>query len=129
MLQKVNIIGDKYYHAFLKEGSTIEYCEVEITQQEYEDLALPGAGSPAVPKGFTWSHSGCRKKFDTPSGDLEDGQYADYLMRMAKPEGKHIVQAEAVHIDESGVDESKVPLREDESVKLEAPIASEVIET
>lgn len=75
MLEQVNIIGDKYVHVFYSADNLLE---IECTKEEYEALGLPNAGQPTPPKGYTWASSHIRKKFDTLSGDLEDGQYADY---------------------------------------------------
>ena len=70
---KVNIIGEKYVHVFKKDG---QISEDIITKKEYLSLSEPGAKSPAK-KGWEWSLSKCCPLFDTPSGNLEDGQYAD----------------------------------------------------
>lgn len=85
MLQKVNIIGVKYVHIFRNEAGILE---IECTKEEYDALGLPGAGAPDItPKGYEWVTSQGRNKYDTASGDLEDGQYADTNLCMVKVPG------------------------------------------
>lgn len=72
-LQKINIIGDWYFHHFrMGDGSS---KDVETTQADYAQLSLPGAVIPSINDGI-WIGSDARRKFDSASGNLEKGQYA-----------------------------------------------------
>ena len=71
-LQKVNVIGEKYFHSFEMEDLSI--VEVETTGEDYAQLAGPDAVNPEI-KGGKWVHSFSRYKFDTPDGDLGEDQY------------------------------------------------------
>lgn len=82
MLTKVNIIGFKYVHFFVNEEGHL--LEVETTKEDYEQLGTSTPVNPTPPKGFTWVSSVTRMKYDTPSGDLEDNQYADEIVRHVK---------------------------------------------
>lgn len=73
-LQKVNIVGEKFFHKFEMEDSSI--VEVETTEQDYRQLGQPNPTNPTI-KGGKWLHSFSRFKFDTPDGDLGDNQYHD----------------------------------------------------
>lgn len=96
MLTKVNIIGDKYVHVF--QNALGEIYEVETTKEDYDQLATPGHVDPTPPEGFVWANSHSRKKYDTPSGDLEDNQYADYGLVHVKVAGKDVVQVESTKV-------------------------------
>lgn len=52
-----------------------EFFVQECTKEEYE--ALAGSGVPNLPKGAKWVCSGGISKYDTVSGFLENGQYAE----------------------------------------------------
>lgn len=84
-LQKVQVIGRKYFHVFDIDGNLIE---VETTQEDYEQLGAQKPINPTIEKG-TWKHSYARYKLDTMDGDLGENQYCDngnnYLL---KNEGK-----------------------------------------
>lgn len=60
-------VGSIYFARFSKDG---EISEFEITEQEYN-------GGPTK-EGYIFLNAGCEPKFDTVSGRLEDGQYADF---------------------------------------------------
>lgn len=86
MLTKVNIIGFKYVHFFANQQGAI--LEVETTKEDYEQLGQPNPTNPVPPNGFTWISSAARMKYDTASGDLEDNQYAEEIVRHVKIPGK-----------------------------------------
>ena len=69
-LRKANIIGFSYYHRFKKPNGN-EY-EKEISAEEYASLSKNGKPNNTD----EWLHSYETYKFDSPSGKLEDGMYA-----------------------------------------------------
>ena len=83
-LGKANIIGNVYFHRFRMKDGSIK--EVECTQGEYEALASPNPTNPTIKNG-AWVMSYSNYKYDTPSGTLEDGMYADngttYAVKLA----------------------------------------------
>ena len=101
--QEVSIIGKGYYQNFRdpKSGSVVVE---ETTKENYEVLATKDYPQPAK-VDYEWGGSYETLKFDTPSGFLEDGQYAytgqgnEYLIKIA---GKGL--------DECGLDTSLVSL-------------------
>lgn len=88
-LAKKNIIGEHAFHVFIKDGVEIR---VPCSLEEYAALGLKGAGAPPTPEGYTWKLSFRDNKFDTPSGFLEDGQYAEengrYVVKLAGHRGR-----------------------------------------
>ena len=72
-LNKVNIVGDKFVHVYKNDIG--EILEVECTENDY--LSIKQNGVPTK-KGYVWEHSVKRPKYDTPSGNIEDNQYALY---------------------------------------------------
>lgn len=74
-LQKVQVIGRKYFHVFDVDGIV---TEVETTQQDYEQLANANPVNPTIEKG-NWKHSYARYKHDTTDGNLGENQYCDNL--------------------------------------------------
>lgn len=111
MLQKVNIIGTKYVHVFHKEG-TNEILERETTKEGYYITTVVDPMWPKAPQGFKYVFSVTRKRFDTASGDLEDGQYAEYVTCFAKVAGKQPIQVEA-EVIKAGIVDAEVPMRDD----------------
>lgn len=72
-LQKINIIGDAYFHIFqMQDGSQQER---ETTQAEYAQLGKPNPTNPTI-AGGVWMGSQSRRKYDSESGRIEKGQYA-----------------------------------------------------
>jgi hypothetical protein len=72
-LTLVHTAGTKY----------IDYCTVGTTTTTYPgDPAIdshmnePNAATPKCPSGQTWAHTTGQPGYDTPSGDLEIGDYA-----------------------------------------------------
>jgi hypothetical protein len=118
MLEKVNIIGDKYVHVFRSINNPNQILEVETTQEDYEQLATPQHKDPVPPDGFRWDGSIVRKKYDTPSGDLEDGQYAEYTLIQAKVEGKAEVAVEPDQLTPTLQLDSTVVLKDETEVVL-----------
>ena len=49
------------------------------------NLSKPDAPIPSCPSGQTWHHTSGVSAYDTPSGDLEVGQYAQ------QPDGSYVV--------------------------------------
>lgn len=74
-LQKVNVVGDKYVHCFVMNNA--DKVEVETTQADYEQLATANPVNPTI-VGGTWWCSLKRRKVDTPSGNLDVGQYWEH---------------------------------------------------
>jgi hypothetical protein len=71
-LTKVNIIGTSYYDVFSVDG---EKVEVEISKEEYEALAT-NSRKPKLDRG-EWKVSYITHKYDSDSGKLEEGTYAE----------------------------------------------------
>ena len=71
ILRKVNIGADRYFHKFQLSDGTISYRTT--TKEEYGGLnySVKPTKTDAV-----WLSSSSRIGFDTPSGELDDGQYA-----------------------------------------------------
>lgn len=72
-LQKIQQTGMWFGHFYKDKAGARAF--VECTEAEYLALGLKGAGKPDVPG--EWICSGHYMKFDTPSGQLDDGCYAD----------------------------------------------------
>ena len=75
-LIKVNIIGMKYVHCFWKNDGTP--VEVEITKEKYDQLGTSKNINPTM-ENAVWACSMGKRKVDTVSGDLEEGQYFEEL--------------------------------------------------
>jgi hypothetical protein len=75
-LTKVNIVGMKYVHCFWKNDGTP--VEVEISKEEYDQLATPEHINPTM-EGAVWAGSMGKNRVDTLSGDLEEGQYFEEI--------------------------------------------------
>jgi hypothetical protein len=73
-MQKVTCLGPWYVNGFI-DGEGKEIVE-ETSQSEYEALALSGAGQPSK-EGCEWFCSCDTLKFDTPTGKLREGEYAE----------------------------------------------------
>ena len=85
ILNKINIIGQKWAHQFKKEDGTI--FEVETTEQDYNDVSQQKI-LPPINENGVWTGGYCGTKFNTTSGNIEDGQYAFIGDRiLAKVEG------------------------------------------
>ena len=96
ILQKINIIGNKYVHKYAKknvDGSiSPNLLEVECTKVEYESLSTSTA--PQL-NGYQWVASVERHKFDSSSGDLENGMYAQVVNNVIKVPGMNPVSFDA----------------------------------
>jgi hypothetical protein len=68
-LTKVNVLGEWFWHRWT------DGTETETTADEYH--ALASGGAPTPPEGKTWQFSYAGPKYDTATGKLLDGQYAD----------------------------------------------------
>ena len=68
------IIGDKYIHVFKMDDDSIN--EVETSQEDYEQLATPEHIDPTI-EGGEWITSHSKRKLDTESGDLSNGECFD----------------------------------------------------
>lgn len=73
-LQPVNHIGYQYFHVFKFPDGKKQ--EVPTTAEDYRQLGGTDPKNPKL-KGAAWDYSYETLKFDTPSGFLEEGQYAD----------------------------------------------------
>ena len=74
ILRKIDILKPAYIHVFERiDGS---FFEIETTKADYEQLGQSRHKDPSRLDG-KWRHSYAFYKFDTASGKLEDGQYAD----------------------------------------------------
>lgn len=70
-LIKKNVIGERAFHLFEKDGvRIIEPCTLE----EYDALGKPNPKNPTK-DGYIWCHSYKTWLYDTPSGELEDNCY------------------------------------------------------
>lgn len=79
ILTKVNIIGEQAWHVFVDgKGNLIEE---ECTVADYDKLALPNPINPTK-EGCTWKFSRKDFKYDTLSGRLENGCYAEHNGRL-----------------------------------------------
>jgi len=81
-LTKVNVVGTKYVLYFrIPDGSEII---TEVSKSDYEALAKKNPAVPTNPGGV-FVRGEARACFDTVSGDIEEGQYAQigqgYLLR------------------------------------------------
>lgn len=47
----------------------------DATKSEYD--ALSASGKPVAPQGYEWDCSFAANRYDTPSGALDDGYFAD----------------------------------------------------
>lgn len=74
-LKKVNIVGNLYYHVFQNNNDST-FVKVETTEEEYKNLNKKNPFNPTM-EGFTWKYSFGDYKYDTQSGKLEEGKYAD----------------------------------------------------
>lgn len=73
-LKEAKVIGEICYHYFkMKDGT---YTRVECTRDDYDQLGQQNPKNPTL-DGGEWSYSKKDNLYDTPSGDLEDGYYAD----------------------------------------------------
>jgi hypothetical protein len=73
-LKKLNIVGEIFFHVFKdKDGKLIE---VETTEEDYRQLGKKNPKNPTK-EGCTWHHSYSDYKYDSASGRMEDGTYAD----------------------------------------------------
>lgn len=80
MLKKCDLLfpgGDpnaRYGHIFksMIDGSKIV---VDATHEEYQSLRA--TGKPEAPDGYDWDCSFAANRYDTPSGSLEEGFYAE----------------------------------------------------
>lgn len=73
-LKKVNVVGNIYQHFFIMKNGEIK--KIECTQEQYRFLEMPNAKNPTVKNGI-WDRSYVNYRYDTVSGDLEDGTYAE----------------------------------------------------
>lgn len=124
MLERVNIVGYKYINVFRNDND--EETIQEITEQEYKNIALGSEFHPVAPDGFVWAFSVEKYLFDTPSGELEDGQYADEIVRHVKLAGKrpaHHQVSVGEAIKPSGIIENTVKVADDTQVKVDFAVA------
>lgn len=70
-LTKINIVGKSFFNVFEDKSGNI--IEVEITEKEHSELEK----NKPTKEGCVWLHSTSGFKYDTPSGKMEDGCYAD----------------------------------------------------
>ena len=101
-MQKVNVIGMKCVHKYAKQGTT-DLLEVECTEQELNDVRYNNM-QPSTVDGYEWVCSVERHKVDTPSGDLEDGQYYEHITRVVKLVGNNPCGFDVVKNVEAGID-------------------------
>ena len=119
-LTKVNVVGRKWFHIFKMDDGTVQ--EVESTETDYRQLGTKTPVNPTI-VGGKWHASYERYKFDTPDGDLSEGQYCDngndYLI---KAEG-HFIQAKKDELVKDSIDKVIVDTAIAEMVELEKRIA------
>jgi hypothetical protein len=84
-LTKVNIVGRKWFNVFKMDDDSFK--EIETTEEDFRQQSQKNPINPIIDGGIFHS-SYERYKLDTPSGDLEDGQYCDngdgYLLKSGK---------------------------------------------
>lgn len=97
----------KCVHKYAKldgEGKvTPELLEVECTEAELNDVRYNNQQPPTV-AGYEWICSVERHKLDTPSGDLEDGQYYEHTTRVVKLTGNNPCGFDVVKNADAGID-------------------------
>jgi len=131
-MQKVNVIGIKHVHKYAKldaDGNvTPELFEVECTELEHDDVRKNNQQPPAI-SGYEWVCSVERHKLDTPSGDLEDGQYYEHTTRVVKLAGNNPCGFDVVKNVNAGIDlpsmqamAENVGIKEDWTVKEKADL-------
>ncbi len=72
-LTKVNHLGQWHGHFFEVDGKEVM---VECSLEEYRALGVKGAGAPPGPGKWLYS-SGRMRKFDTNTGFIQEGQWAE----------------------------------------------------
>lgn len=107
-LNKKTIIGEHAWHLFsrfyIDDAGKIIWTGSPITVpcslEEYTALGMKGAVAPLAPEGYAWKISVRDNKFDTPSGFLEDGQYAEengkYVVKLAGFKGRVSVPLQSI---------------------------------
>lgn len=84
-LQKVSIksredhktnTGGAHFHIFIKNETGEELIERTTAEQHALMKGVDGVKYNPVKKGYTWSHTVGRNEYDTPDGELGEGQYA-----------------------------------------------------
>ena len=74
-LNKVEKIGEQFCHVFINNRDKSETV-VSVTEKEYRSLAERNATMPTL-SGHSWKMSVETSRFNTESGFLEKGNYAD----------------------------------------------------
>lgn len=115
-MQQVNIIGKKYVHVFRRSDGVL--IEQETDAADYFQLGQPNPVNPSLPD-CVWLNSHERQLFDTPSGDIEDDQYAVMEMYVVKTTGYKPLAIEGAIIknntlEQSAKDMIEKPFRVDE---------------
>ena len=73
-LTKINVIGERFFHVFEdSDGNTVEE---ETTEDDYRQLGTDAPVNP-VKEGHVWKLSFSDHKYDTVSGRMEEGCYAE----------------------------------------------------
>ena len=125
-MKKVNVIGMKCVHKYAKldaEGvATNELLEVECTEAELNEVRYNNQQPPSV-DGYEWVCSVERHKVDTPSGDLEDGQYYEHTTRVVKLVGNNPCGFDVAKNPNAGIDLPSIEaMASDPSIKEEWPV-------
>lgn len=106
--------------------TTKELKEVECTEQELNDVRYNNQQPPVI-DGYEWICSVERHKVDTPSGDLEDGQYYEHTTRVVKLIGNNPCGFDIVKKADAGIDlPSLEAMASDPSIKEEWPVVEKV---
>lgn len=92
----------KCVHKYAKPGTT-DLLEVECTEAELDAVRYQNQQPPIVP-GYEWVCSVERHKLNTPSGDLEDGQYYEHTTRVVKLTGNNPCGFDVVKNADAGID-------------------------
>lgn len=93
----------KYAKLDANDQVTSDLLEVECTEAELNNVRFNNQQPPTI-AGYEWIASVERHKVDTPSGDLEDGQYYEHTTRVVKLVGNNPCGFDVVKKVDAGID-------------------------
>jgi len=101
-LQKVNLLGSRYFFRFLDDKGNM--MKVEVPEAEFRKLLVKDCPRPALPEGAViFDSAGDEIWVDTPSGNLEKNQYVvmgDYcVVSLEENEKDYPVLVEKIESD------------------------------